>query len=215
METMELMKPIMETTTKTTIVDGYKIIEYTGTNIYVIENIIDESSCDKFISAIETQELSDTINEKDKLLKCKYMELDRHNIENQTMDYKIYSLFHKVFGLIIKANPYIRITGDTYYILRKIYGETKLHTDEVRANHKNLFFNQTRCLAAIIALNDDFDGGIFKFPHQKIEHKMKKGSVILFPPFWTHPHEITTVGKNQYRYTITTWGTESIITTNT
>jgi len=193
-------------------IDGYNVMEYAGTNIYIIEDILNETQCNEFISIIENTKLSDTANEKDKLLKCKYVELDTDKIEHKELDYKIYCIFHRIFDLITKCNPYIKITGDTYYILRKIYGETRLHTDEVRANHKNFFFNQTRCLAAIIALNDDFEGGIFKFPHQNIEHKMKKGSVILFPPFWTHPHEITTVGENQYRYTITTWGTEPIIT---
>jgi hypothetical protein len=192
-------------------IDNYEVLEYKGTNIYVIENILDDLTCEEFISFIEKLDLNDTSEEPDKLLKCKYLNLLNNNPTHSIIDFKIYSIFNKIFEIMTKCNPYINITGDTYYILRKIYGETQLHTDEVRAIHTNYFFNQIRCLAAVIALNDNFEGGVFKFPHQNIEHKMKKGSVILFPPFWTHPHQITTVGENQYRYTITTWGTENII----
>jgi len=192
-------------------IDNYEVLEYKGTNIYVIENILDGLTCEEFITFIEKLDLKDTSEEPDKLLKCKYLNLSNDNPTHCIIDFKIYCIFNKIFEIMTKCNPYIKITGDTYYILRKIYGETQLHTDEVRANYTNYFFNQTRCLAAIIALNDNFEGGVFKFPHQNIEHKMKKGSVILFPPFWTHPHQITTVGENQYRYTITTWGTENIV----
>ena len=192
-------------------IDNYEVLEYKGTNIYVIENILDGLTCEEFITFIEKLDLKDTSEEPDKLLKCKYLNLLNDNPMHSINDFKIYCIFNKIFEIMTKCNPYIKITGDTYYILRKIYGETQLHTDEVRANYTNYFFNQTRCLAAIIALNDNFEGGVFKFPHQNIEHKMKKGSVILFPPFWTHPHQITTVGENKYRYTITTWGTENII----
>jgi hypothetical protein len=192
-------------------IDNYEVLEYKGTNIYVIENILDDLTCEEFITFIEKLDLKDSSEEPDKLLMCKYLNLSNENPMHSIIDFKIYCIFNKIFEIMTKCNPYIKIEGDTYYILRKIYGETQLHTDEVRAINANYFFNQIRCLAAVIALNDNFEGGVFKFPHQNIEHKMKKGSVILFPPFWTHPHQITTVGENQYRYTITTWGTENII----
>jgi hypothetical protein len=43
-----------------------------------------------------------------------------------------------------------------------------------------------------------------------ISLKMKKGSVIIFPPYWTHLHEVSNLENNTYRYTINTWTLENI-----
>ena len=45
---------------------------------------------------------------------------------------------------------------------------------------------------------------------QDIKVKLKKGSVIIFPPFWTHPHETEDLLNNTYRYTINTWSCQKI-----
>lgn len=57
----------------------------------------------------------------------------------------------------------------------------------------------------VIGLNDDYDGGEFYFPNQKFKHKLKKGEIILFPPYWTHPHFTFPLLNRTYRYTINTW----------
>jgi len=91
--------------------------------------------------------------------------------------------------------------------LRKIFGKTNLHVDNPRylTDKENI-----RCLSVIIALNDNFEGGVFNFPYHKFSKKLKKGSVICFPPYWTHPHEVSSVENNKFRYTITTWMMEKI-----
>jgi hypothetical protein len=68
-----------------------------------------------------------------------------------------------------------------------------------------------RCLSIIVVLNDDYDGGIFNFPNQGLKFKVKKGEAVLFPPYWTHPHYVTSVGEGQARYTINTWILEKFI----
>ena len=60
-------------------------------------------------------------------------------------------------------------------------------------------------MAVIIALNGDYDGGQFYFPNQDVTIKLKKGQIITFPPFWTHPHATKTLENNTFRYTINTW----------
>lgn len=195
-----------------TIIDGYKIIDYKPHNIFVIENIVDEIFCKKYIDYINNSKLKNTEKDENyKTIKCDFIELDIQDDNNITYDYEIYSIFHKIFKIIKKYNNYININGDTKYILRKIYGKTDCHIDEVRAIDNIYFFNQIRSLSTILNLNDNYDGGEFNFPIQNINHKLKEGSVILFPPFWTHPHEVSNVGIDQYRYTITTWGTENIV----
>lgn len=136
--------------------------------------------------------------------------------------------------------------------LRKLYGPTKRHSDgchfsdinpcclnyiaEKGNKGKSRFNNPlVRNSSAIVALNDRFqdkDGGIFYFPEQELEVHLPRGSMIIFPPFWTHPHEVSdamgrrkdqpkanTVEDEQfvnepdrgYRYTLSTWFCEHVM----
>ena len=95
------------------------------------------------------------------------------------------------------------------YCLRKIYGATREHKDGILSQNdktnKSVFKNQIRNMSVIIALNDDYDGGEFYFPIQDYKIKLKKGDIILFPPYWTHPHKVNPPLNRTYRYTINTW----------
>jgi len=191
-------------------INGYNIKEYSKCSIYVIEDAADYDFCDKIIDFINNSELTKS-NDNDEDVQCKYLHLDKYNNDHREIDYIIYQLIHKIFLTIMKHNPYILITGDTIYHLRKIHGGTKQHTDDVRASFKDYLYNKVRCLALVLSLNDNYDGGEFNFPNHDVKIKLKKGSILLFPSFWTHPHEVSSVGKNQIRYTVTTWGTEDVI----
>lgn len=45
-----------------------------------------------------------------------------------------------------------------------------------------------RRLALIFYLNEDFAGGETQFQHQGFDYRPRRGSLLLFPPFWTHVH---------------------------
>ena len=47
--------------------------------------------------------------------------------------------------------------------------------------------------------------GVFEFSRQKISLSLKKGQLIAFPPYWTHPHKVTEPLNSSYRYNINTW----------
>jgi hypothetical protein len=115
----------------------------------------------------------------------------------------------------------LRIFYHSGYELRKLFDTTRLHTDGVTAvqTHDITFiyknteiknYNMIRNITVIIALNDNYEGGKFKFPAQNISFKLKKGSILLFPPYWTHPHEVSALNNNTFRYTINTWGLENL-----
>jgi hypothetical protein len=111
----------------------------------------------------------------------------------------------------------IKINYSTPFELRKIFGETRLHTDGIlqiydsnisyvnKSKRYNDSKNLVRNLSMVSALNDDYENGVFNFPNQDIKIKLKKGSVILFPPYWSHPHEVSEPTNNTYRYTMNTW----------
>ena len=112
------------------------------------------------------------------------------------------------------------------YVIRKIFGATKLHIDglkqifsskyidpisfchdndsDIKSDMKYFVRNNT----VIISLNDNYEGGIFNFPYYNISLKLPKGSALIFPSFWTHEHEVTSVKNNSFRYTISIWNYE-------
>jgi len=132
---------------------------------------------------------------------------------------QITSIFEILKEIFDKINKNITF-DNTKYILRKIYGPTRKHIDglnEVYCNNINFIKNNhvgdykmIRNSSIIFALNDNYDGGLFFFPEQDISFKLKKGSVLIFPPYWTHPHEVSALKNNTYRYTLNTWSVQKI-----
>lgn len=242
-------------------IDGYKIIEFEKSNIYVIENIFEDKLCDEFVELIEkvpkyesiyengSNVLAYNVNidylikindddyypfttdniklkeiiEKIKNKKCIYNnDLNGFKKEDIEKYKKIISIkFILIDKLLKEINNNLKLLCNSGYCLRKIHGKTRCHIDGLLHRHtkKNItFINNNndvkdimiRSSSVIIALNDNYDGGQFHFPNQNIKHKMKKGSVIIFPPYYTHPHETTELENNTFRYTINTWTLEEL-----
>jgi hypothetical protein len=183
----------------------YNIKEMLNTNIYIVDDVFNDTECNELINFIENHKKEREI----KIVNCYSFYLSQKNEEDKKIDFMVYEKIRKILSSVAKINPYLSVTGDVQYHFRKIIGETELHVDEVRSSNADYLLNKTRCMAIIFNLNDDYNGGEFIFPHQSIKIKLKKGQVLLFPPFWTHPHKVNTVSSP--RYTITTWGTEDIM----
>ena len=63
----------------------------------------------------------------------------------------------------------------------------------------------SRQLVAIWYLNDVHGaGGETEFIYQDVRVRPKKGTLILFPPFWTHQHRAVTLQEG-VKYIATTW----------
>jgi hypothetical protein len=143
---------------------------------------------------------------------------DNMNISN-SLNYNINEKVKLISKIMENVNCNICFEYNTGYQLRKIYGRTKPHVDGlINILNSNVTFidksleiehyKMVRNSSIIFSLNDDYDGGVYHFPYHDIQFKMKKGSVIIFPPYWTHPHEVSSVENNTYRYTINTWTLE-------
>lgn len=62
-----------------------------------------------------------------------------------------------------------------------------------------------RQLVAIWYLNDVLPpGGETEFHHQSVKLVPRQGTLVLFPPFWTHVHRGVTV-ESGFKYIATTW----------
>ena len=148
-----------------------------------------------------------------------------------------------------EVNNKLCFTHNSGFQLRKIYGPTKPHSDGIKRSDINRCCLHhipekgskakkqhplVRNSSAIIALNDEFvstHGATFRFPDHDLSVQLPKGSIILFPPFWTHPHEVSdarhqyqvdikpedipnmsaeNIDDRAYRFTLSTWFCELI-----
>ena len=196
--------------------ENYETVNERKNNIFILndENIINNDDCDFFIKLLNTYIENKEYNiEKwgnGSNVNCLFMHVE--NIKNvevkKKVDNKIFQIVNKVINYLYKEYD-ILCKGDSGYCLRKIYGCTREHKDGVLSKtndkSKSVYKNQIRNMSIIIALNDDYDNGEFYFPMQNFKIKLKKGEIIVFPPYWTHPHFVREPTNNTYRYTINTW----------
>ena len=178
------------------------------------ENILSSEYCDKVISIID--EVID--NKKNRIEKwepnqnvnCLYFNTDCNKLKKEEkikkLDDEVFKIISKVISILNRDFDIIS-TGDSGYCFRKIYGATRLHKDGIVINPVNnrLSVKKVRNMSVIIALNDDYEGGEFYFPKQDFRVKLKKGDIICFPPYYTHPHMVEAPLNRTYRYTINTW----------
>ena len=97
---------------------------------------------------------------------------------------------------------------------QKIYTEKEVHSEGANVECYNLYLahypehdeksTKARVLSIIIALTDDYDGGVFNFPEQSYQVKLKRGEAITFPPNFFYPHEVSSPSNGE-RYTISLW----------
>lgn len=62
----------------------------------------------------------------------------------------------------------------------------------------------TRDISVVGYLNDDFEGGETYFDRQQVSVSPKAGAVLLFPSYFTHPHQSLPVTKG-VKYAFTSW----------
>lgn len=188
------------------------IKEIGTTNIYFIENAFDIDLCDKLMKYIDSTKLkklsfSDTNN-----VEC-YSVI---NIEENETNIFVIEKIKELFKLASDKNDNIKIRGQTLFELRKVYGETRIHQDgvfdgDIVQTENNGKVKTVRSLTIVVSLNDDFEGGVYKFPNQNITIKPKKGSAILFPPYYTHPHAVSAIETGKFRYICSSWALDDFI----
>ena len=131
--------------------------------IFVYKDLIEPEFCEKLIKLYKDHEdtplllkedYGDTYN-----VKCNYIQTRFFpDIDNE--------LVKVIYKILVKAkqdNPYLNGGEDSGYALREIYGATKLHIDSVIDPDNP---TKGRAASIIIALNSDYEGGIFNFPLQ-------------------------------------------------
>jgi hypothetical protein len=181
-------------------------------NIYVIKNIIEPEKCNEIVRFIKDNksllEYTEVSTEKKNNVECTFISIDNNKTNKylSALDEFIKNKIGDIVKLIVKENPmFPKNVFDNGYTLRQIHGGTILHIDGIFENSKGALLTHPRLVSIIINLNEDYNGGEFNFPKQNIKIRLKMGEAICFPPYWTHPHEVSSVFVGEYRYTINTW----------
>lgn len=176
--------------------------------IFVFDDVINAEGCNELIKIINEYAIHKDQWRPSNNVECYPLAVAEIKDENvrKRMDDMIFKIINPICK-IFQNEFSIPCTCDCGYTLRKIVGATRIHTDGI-GNDSNLkMFNKDniRQMSVIIALNGDYDGGEFVFTEQNVRIKLKRGQLIAFPPFWTHPHKVETPLNDTVRYTVNTW----------
>jgi hypothetical protein len=159
-------------------------------NIFIIRNAIPANVCDIFKKFIEESDKNQDIN-------TDY--LKAHVVKNN--DKQLCSIMFKFIRKILKSlripDKMLDLTTLQY---KKVFGETTLHKDGI----DYIGYDTYRCISMIFSF-DSNKGGLFHFPAQDIKFKLNKGDAVMFPPYWTHTHEVTAPEPGTFRYTALGW----------
>lgn len=191
----------------------------TGSCIFTSSNVFTDNQCNFIMNYMNKHMLSEdssnyvnTINTNN--TGCHFITLKKMislNIsDSERMDAYIFDIVGTILKKIKAIRENFKGTQDDGYVLCKNNGDITLHSERINSTISG-YRNYIRCLSLIIVLNDDYDGGIFNFPNQNLNLKLKNGEVIIFPPYWTHPYSVSSVGECQSRYTINTCILEKFI----
>jgi hypothetical protein len=199
--------------TNTININNFEIIEY-NSNIFVIKNFLDKDFCNKIINLMDDSNYFKPNMYKNNVECFEVIYNDNEYIINLLND-KILDIF-KIFSELLN----ITITDVTRIQLRKVFGETRLHTDsavidETKHPYNNTILKTVRALTLVGVLNDNYEGGIYNFPKQEFSIKLETGSIILFPPYWTHPHSVSKItiksNESKYRYIFSCWAMDDFL----
>jgi predicted 2-oxoglutarate/Fe(II)-dependent dioxygenase YbiX len=177
--------------------------------IAIFENLIPNELCDRILEEFRSSnewmptqvgqgEVHNNIRNADTINLSTAETISKNFNTRKTIDENIFEIAGNAIMKYNEKFHHARIEEDTgYELLRYREGQFYIeHTDSFKA--------RPRAVSCSIALNDDYEGGEFAFFNRKIKHKLKKGSIIMFPSNFMFPHEIMEVTKGT-RYSVITW----------
>jgi len=198
-----------------------RLITRLADDIYTIDSIIEPEFCEElieFFNLCHRQKISHRPGKNVACyeidLKCRLKQIEKYKSKRtdtfetySRLNSKIEDVFDEICRIVRDLRPGICLTSYSGNNIRKVYGETLMHTDGIDGGIPGY----VRSLTIIISLNDDYSGGIFSFPDQNLTHRIKKCSALVFPPLFEYPHAVSNIGDNEYRYTLHTWVLENDI----
>jgi len=167
--------------------------------IKTYDNVLSDTSCKHLIDKFE-----DSRNQWQKT------ELEGHRSFTE-ININLYEDWQEYVNIIYKAlNPYLQKYADDHNITTnwpERYGWEQIRFKKYEVNDKDEFKEHVdvmdyasakRFLVMFLYLNDN-EGGLTEFPEYDTMIQPKTGSLLMFPPMWTHKHiGHKPVGKPKY-----------------
>jgi prolyl 4-hydroxylase len=183
-----------------------------GHDIFLIQDLLDASLCQHVIQIAECREFESAdilvqtvdaqVRSNDLLKLGDYDSLLQST--NQLLWGRLAIAQHLLFEEYGLKFPY----AEPCTILRYREGQFyQRHIDNVLLSSRFQEVEQgipTRDISVVGYLNADFDGGETYFDRQNLKVKPEAGAVLLFPSYFTHPHESLPVRKG-VKYAFTSW----------
>tara|TARA_Y100000389_G_scaffold23826_1_gene20502 strand:- start:4225 stop:4830 length:606 start_codon:yes stop_codon:yes gene_type:complete len=85
------------------------------------------------------------------------------------------------------------------FFLRKIVGETTEHNDGIHIETITGSSDYIKHSVGVIVMSLKDTGDFLEFPDYNISVPLGEGSVVFFPPYWTHNHKSKWSGSESYR----------------
>ena len=171
-------------------------------------NIMKSSDCNTIIDFIEANK------EKFPLVDHNYsvsMEAHTNHFKKETENWdKVYSILSdtvlkSIQSFIVENCPNASLSFSLStikgcgFFLRKIVGETTEHTDGIHIEKVSGSSSYILHSVGVIVMSLKDTGDFLEFPDYNISVPLGEGSVVFFPPYWTHSHKSKWSGSESYR----------------
>jgi predicted 2-oxoglutarate/Fe(II)-dependent dioxygenase YbiX len=128
------------------------------------------------------------------------------NIQSKNeLDKKVWDCIYQYIVLDFSTTYFDSWNGFNTIRFNKYYNNKKM---ELHCDHIQSMFDGERkgipILSILGALNNNYEGGKFLMFDEKIEIKLNKGDIMIFPSNFLYPHEVEPVTKGT-RNTFVTW----------
>ena len=177
-------------------------------DIVIYENFIDKETCAKMIQAIDAQEKNEKMSWMPISFYESYSSVLPQDGDQELIDAGLpLTIFSDVENKMPEAIASVHDLDPK--IISKIGYHTqkwepgafaRLHSDNTDAKGKSGAFTRSR-YAGFLYLNDDFEGGLLKFPDQNIDIKPQVGMLAVFDGGFNNMHEVSMITSG-VRYTI-------------
>lgn len=183
-----------------------------GNEIFLVRDVLEPDVCRHLIQVAESFDLEgsgiliDTID--NEVRSSEMLQLGGENpllySTNELLFSKLVIVQRLLFDTYGVKFPYAEPCSILRYREGQFY---KRHVDNILLASRFQEVDQgipTRDISVVGYLNDDFEGGETYFDRQDVKVKPEAGAVLVFPAYFTHPHESLPIVKGM-KYAFTSW----------
>lgn len=180
--------------------------------IAMYDNALEPEVCDRFIELFESNTTRHKVTETEGFRKFTELNIfDTELLEKEPEFNRLgFKLMEKVqyytecYRRFWKIEFFPRQASNEEIRIKKYTANAEV--EEGFGYHSDVgdYASARRFLVTMFYLNDVEEGGQTTFPEYKLAAKPTKGSLLIFPPFWTHPHQAEPPISND-KYIVSTY----------